>query len=499
MKLARIRLMLAAIVVLVLATMACATLVGEETPTPLTGTVTPVLVEPTTVPPTDMPAETEVETEPTETPAEPASSDSDTAVVIEVEPPSDLDQLFAPFWEAWQIVNRQFVEQPIDQGAMVQGAIDGLLETSQLSSAIPSDASVAAFNQASETPEELQDLFRPFWTAWIRAEAPKDVELMRAAIHGMLAALDDEHTSYMDPDQFVQASIPLDGEYEGIGAWVDPDGEYLTIVSPMPGSPAEAAGLEPGDQVIKVDGEDMTGVDGNLVIRRVLGPQGTEVTLTIRRDGEADFDVVITRDRIFIPSVTGEMLENDLAYVQLFNFGETTAEDLRQTLEELLAENPRGLILDLRNNGGGFLNTAVEVASEFIGEGVLMYEVYGDDTRDIYEAIPGGLATEIPLVVLINDGSASASEILAGAIQDYERAPLVGTKSFGKGSVQNWVPLRSEESAVRVTIALWYTPNERLIHDLGLEPDLEVENTDADVDAGLDPQLDTAIDLLLNP
>jgi len=322
---------------------------------------------------------------------------------------------------------------------------------------------------------------------------------MRAAIHGMMASLGDEHTSYMDPDQYLQANIPLEGEYEGIGAWVDPDGEYLTIVSPMPDSPAEGAGLEPGDQVIKVDGEDMTGIDGNLVIRRVLGPAGSEVTLTIRREGVEDFEVTLTRAKIIIPSVTGEIFEDSqIAYVQLFQFGQDTDAELRDILSDLLAQNPTGLILDLRNNGGGYLRTAIEITSEFIGDGVVMYEVYGDGKRDTYDALGDGLATEIPMVVLINEGSASASEILAGAIQDYERAPLVGMTSFGKGSVQNWIPLTSEDGAVRVTIARWYTPKERLIQDVGLTPDVVVEFTEADAQANLDPQLEKAIEILAN-
>lgn len=381
---------------------------------------------------------------------------------------------------------------------MLQGALDAIAEVSALSDAQPTAENARAFAEAAGTPADLIEVSIPFWQTWIRSTAPQDVTLMRTAINGMLGSLNDQHTSYMDPDQFLQANIPLEGEYEGIGAWVDPDGEYLTIVSPMPESPAEQAGLKPGDQVIKVDGEDMTGIDGNLVIRRVLGPAGSQVTLTIRREGEPEFDVIITRAKIVVPSVTGKMLEeNNLAYVQLLNFGQTTGDDLRAELEELLAQNPDGLILDLRNNGGGYLVTAIQIASEFIQEGVIMHEVYGDGERDTYESYGDGVATAIPMVVLINEGSASASEILAGAIQDYGRAPLVGVTSFGKGSVQNWIPLSSEDGAVRVTIARWYTPNERLIHEIGLEPDVVVELTEADIEAGLDPQLDKAIEILL--
>jgi carboxyl-terminal processing protease len=304
----------------------------------------------------------------------------------------------------------------------------------------------------------------------------------------------------MDPDQFHQANIPMNGEYEGIGAWVDPTGEYLVIISPMPDSPAEEAGLEPGDVIIAVDGEDMTGVDGNLIIREVLGPAGSIVTLTIRREGVAEpFDVDVRRARITIPSVESEMLEDgDIAYIQLINFGDRATEELRSALREALREKPNGLILDLRNNGGGYLTSAVEVASEFIGDGVILYEEYGDGSRDTYDALRGGLATDIDMVVLINEGTASASEIVAGAIQDQDRGVLVGTTSFGKGSVQNWIPLSDEQGAVRVTIARWLTPNERTIHQVGLEPDYVVEITEEDIEAERDPQLEKAIDLLSN-
>jgi carboxyl-terminal processing protease len=179
-----------------------------------------------------------------------------------------------------------------------------------------------------------------------------------------------------------------------------------------------------------------------------------------------------------------------------------TLEILQPRICEVLSDLPpevTGLILDLRNNGGGGLQTAIEVASEFMGDGVIMYEEYGDGSRDTYEAINGGLATEIPLVVLINEGSASASEIVAGAIQDTGRGQLVGATSFGKGSVQVWVPLKDDQGAVRVTIARWLTPNGQTIHEIGLEPDIVVELTEEDVAAERDPQLDKAIELLKQP
>lgn len=354
-------------------------------------------------------------------------------------------------------------------------------------------------------PADLETLFEPFWESWdivhdYYIDQPvDDTNMMRGAIQGMLESLGDQHTSYMDPNQYMQANIPMDGEYEGIGAWVDTTAEYLTIISPMPNSPAEEAGLLPGDQVIKIDGEDMTGIDGSLVIRKVLGPADSTVVLTILREGEAElFDVTIVRAKISVPSVVSRMLEDQVGYVQIVTFGIDTRDELREQLEELLAENPSGLIVDFRSNGGGYLQTAVEVASEFIGEGIILYEDYGPD-EDILEfgAIKGGLATDIPLVVLVNGGSASASEIVAGAIQDLNRGPLVGTTTFGKGSVQNWIELDNNQGAIRVTIARWLTPNNRQIHEIGLTPDYLVEFTEQDLLDELDPQLDRAIEVLL--
>lgn len=350
----------------------------------------------------------------------------------------------------------------------------------------------------------LETLFKPFWQAWDLVheqyvDQPVDDEaLMRGAIRGMLEALNDPHTGYMDPFEFQQANAPLEGEYEGIGAWVDTSGEYLTIISPMPDSPAEKAGLKAGDKIIAVDGEDMTGVDPSLVLRRVLGPAGSTVTLTIQREGEpAPFEVRIVRQKITIPSVEGKMLDHRIAYIRLFTFGEKTASDLRRTLTNLLAQKPVGIILDLRNNGGGYLNAAIDVSSEFVKEGVIMYEVYGDGRKITYRASGNGIATDIPLVVLINEGTASASEITAGAIQDHQRGKLVGTKSFGKGSVQSWTPLVNNQGAVRITIARWLTPQERQINGVGLTPDIEVPLTEEDLKAGRDPQLERAIQLLL--
>ena len=354
---------------------------------------------------------------------------------------------------------------------------------------------------SSSTPAELQKLFDPFWESWQLlhenyVDQPlDDVTLMRGAISGMLAATGDKHTSYMNPEEYKQANTSMEGEYEGIGAWVDITGEYVEIISPMKGSPAEAAGLRAKDVVIAVNGQDMTGVAGDLVLQQILGPAGETVNLTIRR-GDEVIDVAITRAKITVPVVDYEMLDGDIAYVALHTFNEQATPQLRAALDELLSQNPKGLIFDLRDNGGGYLVTAIEVVSEFIPNGVVMYEEYGDGTRDVYEAQPGGRATQIPLVVLVNQGTASASEITAGAIQDRGRGKLVGVVTYGKGSVQNWIPLESEESGVRITIARWLTPNEKQINEVGLTPDVIIEMTEADYEAGRDPQLEAAIQLL---
>jgi len=366
----------------------------------------------------------------------------------------------------------------------------------------------ASTEQQSATPQDMQTLFGPFWEAWNLVhenyvdQPVDDVALMRGAISGMMGALGDQHSSYMDPEDFKQANSSLEGEYEGIGAYVDTTTEYLTVTSPIPGSPAEKAGLLPGDAIVAIDGEDMTGIDGELVRLKVLGPAGSTVHLSIMRDGEdhpLEFDIV--RAKITVESASGKMLDNGIAYIRITTFGSRTTSELVATLTDLMAQNPKGIILDLRDNGGGYLQTAVEVASQFIGDGVVLYEQYGDGTRNTYDVIPGGMATDakIPMVVLINGNSASASEIVAGALQDTSRAKLVGTVSYGKGSVQNWIPLSGENGAVRITIAKWLTPKERTIHKQGLTPDypFEMDLTNEDRQAEKDPQLDEAVRVLM--
>lgn len=391
-------------------------------------------------------------------------------------------------------------------GGFISGHLMPFVGIPGLPAPVTSAPPTTSPEQQSATPSEFQALFSPFWEAWNLVhdnyvdQPVDDVALMRGAISGMMNALGDQHSSYMDPKDFADANSSLAGEYEGIGAYVDTTTEYLTITSPIPGSPAERVGLLPGDQVIAIDGVDMTGINAEVARTKVLGPANTVVHLTILRAGEnkpLEFDV--TREKISMKSASGKMLDNGIAYIQITTFGDKTTPELLATLKELMAQNPKGIVLDLRNNGGGYLQTAVEVDSQFVSDGVVLYEEYGDKTRTTYDVLPGGLATDtkIPMVVLINEGSASASEIVAGALQDTGRAKLVGVTSYGKGSVQNWIPLSGDNGAVRITIAKWLTPKEHTIHKIGLTPDVFAERTEADYKAKLDPQLDAAVQTLL--
>jgi carboxyl-terminal processing protease len=456
-----------------------------------------------------------------------ANSSLEYPPTIDIPPADDgLEDLFIPFWETWDIVHQHYVDQPIDDAAFMQGAIQGMITAMDVTSTTQSiDISdVQDYTDVSGTPEELQELFVPFWTSWTLIHAVDNQTLIQGAINGMLDSLGDPHTSYINPQDYEQATKIRQGEdaYEGIGAWVDISKDYLTIITPFPDSPAEKAGLQPRDKIVAIDGEDMTGLDGELVRQKVIGPAGTTIILSIHREGIEPFDVPVTRGSIVVPSVESYMRDDKIAYIRLFTFGDKSHQEVREALENLLADDPIGLIFDLRFNPGGTVDAAIDIASEFIDQGVVFYEVYGDGSREIFEVNGDGLGTEIPLVVLVNHGSASASEIVSGAIQDYGRAPLVGTTTFGKGSVQYWIPLSNDQGAVRVTIASWITPEGRLIHQTGLVPDvpiigiaqslidegfdlsvLEMDSediitlSDEDYQNGRDVQLEKAVEILL--
>ena len=366
--------------------------------------------------------------------------------------------------------------------------------------------------QATEEPEEFirrevdftdEDLDL-LWEVWqivqedFDGQLPPEDELTYALIRGLLESLDDQYTRFTPPEAAELVRERMEGTFEGIGAFVRENDEGLTeIVRPMDGQPADLAGLQAGDVVIAVDGESVTDRTLDEVIALIRGPQGTDVTLTIRREDVDPFDVTITRAFIEIPIVESEMLDEGIAYVHLTSFSANAEEQLAEAVEELLAQNPEGLILDLRDNPGGFLDQSIAVADLFLPEGVVLYErSQTQDLDEVYRSETGGLAEELPLVVLINAGSASASEIVAGAIRDQDRGILIGETTFGKGSVQLTHTL-SDGSELRVTIARWYLPSNQSIDGNGIAPDIEVE-TPEDLGGEEDTQLQRAIEYLLN-
>lgn len=346
--------------------------------------------------------------------------------------------------------------------------------------------------------------FDLYWEVWglieqnFYGQLPTDEERTYGAIRGSLQALDDDYTSFIEPEATEILRSDMSGSFEGIGAYVRLNrAGQVEIVHPLEGQPAEAAGLQSGDVVLAVNGQSLEGLGLYETISMIRGPEGTAVVLTIGRPGSPEpFDVEIIRQRIPFPTVEYEMLEGNIAYVRLYDFNEQADARLRDALKELLTQQPAGLILDLRDNPGGLLGQAVAVADEFLPAGVALYERRSSGTEKVFETTDEGLVQELPLVVLINVGSASGSEIVAGAIQDRGRGTLVGETSFGKGSVQAPHTL-SDNSELRITIARWFTPNDRAIHGAGLEPDIEVSITEEDQAADVDPQLEQAIEYLL--
>jgi carboxyl-terminal processing protease len=354
---------------------------------------------------------------------------------------------------------------------------------------------------SSNIPDEAEAVFDPFWEVWNVANEQyfdqplEPTTLMEGAIEGMLSTLDDPNTRYLPPAAEESARSSMEGEIQGIGVLVEMVEDQITVVSPFEGSPADRAGIQPGDVLLEADGVDLAGMDLSDAAALIRGPAGTDVHLVILRDDETlEFDV--TRDVVQIPSVRGEMLEGDVAYVRLSRFGNRTPEELQEVLDELLSQEPQGMILDLRNNPGGGLDSSVDIADEFLDEGVVLTERFGNGRERVFRASDSGIAQEIPLVVLINEGSASASEVLAGAIHDRQRGTLIGETSFGKGTVQTWHSL-SNGGGVRITTARWLTPDGTWVHESGLTPDVVVPAAEEPPEGPEDdPQVQAAIDTL---
>ncbi|MCL2009839.1 MAG: S41 family peptidase [Synergistaceae bacterium] len=301
-------------------------------------------------------------------------------------------------------------------------------------------------------------------------------QLVHGAIKGMVESWKDPYTRFVTPTQLKDEEIEMEGQYGGLGMYIgDRDGKVL-VISPIEDTPAERAGLKPMDHIVKIGDEVALGWDSQEVVKRLRGKPDTPVTIWIRREGEEEllkFDLV--REIITIKSVRYEMLSDDIGYLRLTQFKQKTDEEAEQAVKEMIGKGARGLIMDLRNNGGGLLNVCVNVGSMFL-DGGLVVGTRGrvERANEEYNANPSRYLTDIPMVVLINEGSASASEIIAGALADRKRAVTVGKKSFGKGSVQTLFNL-TDGSGIYVTIARYHTPSGKVIDQVGLTPTIEVE------------------------
>ena len=329
-------------------------------------------------------------------------------------------------------------------------------------------------------------------------EMPDGDDLAYGAVRGMLMTLEDPYTSFIEPGIAAILNEDASGEFEGIGAMVTmrEDG-YLVIASLIPGQPAEAAGVLPDDIIVAVGDQSIVGLGLYEAISYIRGPEGTDAELEIIRPGEPErVYVTVARARIAIPIIESEMLEDGIAYLRLTEFDETATERVEGALSELLAENPRALIFDLRSNPGGWLVQAIGVADVFLDEGLVAIQRDSSGNEQRFPSTDGDVGEEIPMVVLVDGGSASAAEIVAGALQDRGRAILIGTLTLGKGSVQ--LPNNLDDgSQVRITIARWFTPDEQDLHSNGLTPDIEAEySPDPDAPEGEDSQLERAIEYL---
>ena len=351
---------------------------------------------------------------------------------------------------------------------------------------------------SGDLPKEFDSLIE-VWTIlkhnYVNQSALNAQEMAQGAIDGMLNALGDPYTAYYyDYKEFYDY---LEGSFEGIGAYVSKDDGQLTIISPIAGSPAEQAGIKAGDIILEIDGEPTDDLTVTEAVLKIRGPKGTTVTLLIQHEGESDtVEMQIVRDEITEPSVNYKSLSDNIGYIQITQFASSTVSDFQTALTDMIGNGSKGLILDLRGNPGGFLDVVADIADEFLDSGIILY--VANDNLEIFEeytAESGGIAIDMPLAVLVDGGSASASEVLAGALQDHGRAAIIGTQTFGKGSVNQPREL-SDGSALYLTTARWLTPDKHAIEGVGITPDNVVEQSDEDAANGVDTQLNFAIEYI---
>lgn len=314
--------------------------------------------------------------------------------------------------------------------------------------------------------------------------------LVAGAVKGMVSSLGDPHSIYMDAKTYKDFMVETEGSFGGVGIVLGVKDKMLTVVSPIEGTPSEKAGIKSGDQIVKIDGKEAKDMALDEAVNKIRGPEGSTVTLSIRHEGGSPQDYILTRSNIQIKTVAGKMLPDKIGYIRLSMFNENTGSDLARKYQELEAQGMKAVILDLRDNPGGLLDESVKVASLFVPKGPVVSVVTRDGNRETHSSTLE--AIKYPVAVLVNGGSASASEIVAGAIQDTASGTLIGVKTYGKGSVQT-VLRQLDGSAIKLTIAKYLTPNDRSINGIGIEPDIKVE---MDKNSTTDIQLDKAIEFV---
>lgn len=339
--------------------------------------------------------------------------------------------------------------------------------------------------------DEVYDMLRQKFDGELNED-----DLLTGMKKGLVEAAGDPYTVYLDPKEAAEFDSQLNGTFEGIGAVLAKEGEFVLIETPLSGYPAETAGLKARDTIVKIDDQDATGISTAEAVTRIRGEAGTTVKLTVVRDGKLlDFSVV--REKITIPSVETSYAENDtIGIIKINSFATDTVSLVSKATEEFKSKGVKGIVVDVRNNPGGYLNGAVDVSENWLNTGqVIVEEKRGGKVVESFKASSKGVLSGIPTVILINEGSASASEIMAGALSDNGAATLVGVTTYGKGSVQEFSKLGSG-SVLKVTVARWFTPSGQNIDESGIEPDEKVEITEDDVVNNRDPQQDKAIELL---
>ena len=367
----------------------------------------------------------------------------------------------------------------------------------QISTTTQAQDSQLAIGDTEQAFEPVFEVFEAIQSRYVDASEIDVPTLVNGAITGMVESLEDPYSSYMDPTSFQMFTSDLSGDVEGIGVVIRTEEETgrVVVVSLIKGAAAEAAGVLPGDIFLEVDGQSVEGLDQTELATLVRGPAGTEVVVTFLR-GTEQVTLTITRVRFEVPNVEYEVLEGNVAYISLAEFNERSREQLDIALAELDVNSRAGLIFDLRGNPGGLLSSAIDVASIFVEDGVIIYESFGDGSEQTFEANGDYGNITVPIVVLVDEGSASASELVSGALQDLEIAVLMGETTFGKGTVQTLQPL-TNEGALRLTVARYLLPSRRWIHDTGVEPNIVVPYDIVTDGADVDPQLDAAVDYLI--